>query len=201
MLRQGNSDRRAPASVKEFARKHPHPMGEWSGQSRSHVATMSEGDFRSTERSTVVRERGVVRIEHVSDDGEVTALGQQIPVLAGEVLDAAVMRRAALDQFLAEQVSDARDKDVLFSVHLKATMMKVSDPILFGHAVRAYFSDMFAAHGEALREAGVNANDGLAALLKAIDELAGEQREPSVQRSRRPTSTVRPWPWSTLTVA
>ncbi len=177
VLRQGNSDRRAPASVKEYARKHPHSMGEWSRQSRSHVATMSEGDFRSTERSTVARENGAVRIEHVSDGGEVTVLRPQTAVLAGEVLDAAVMRRAELDQFLSEQVSDARDKGVLFSVHLKATMMKVSDPILFGHAVRAYFSDVFAAHGDALRAAGVNANDGMAALMKAIDALAGEQRD------------------------
>ncbi len=176
VLRQGNSDRRAPESVKEYARRHPHSMGAWSRDSRSHVASMSSGDFRSTERSVVVPRKGAVRIEHVSPDGEVTVLKQSTPVLVGEVLDAAVMRQAALDEFLAEQVSDAKNRGVLFSVHLKATMMKVSDPILFGHAVRAYFATVFAEHGEVLNAAGVNANDGLAAMLKAIEGLPGEQR-------------------------
>ena len=176
VLRQGNSDRRAPESVKEYARRHPHSMGAWSHDSRSHVASMADGDFRSTERSVVVPGQGEVRIEHVSPDGQVTVLKHSTPVLVGEVLDAAVMRRAALDQFLAEQVSDAKDRGVLFSVHLKATMMKVSDPILFGHAVRAYFATVFADHGELLIAAGVNANDGLAAMLKAIEGLSGDQR-------------------------
>jgi isocitrate dehydrogenase len=176
VLRQGNSDRRAPESVKEYARRHPQSMGPWSRDSRSRVASMSDGDFRSTERSAVAQSQGEIRIEHVSPDGEVTVLKQSTPVLVGEVLDAAVMRRAALDDFLAEQVSDARDRGVLFSVHLKATMMKVSDPILFGHAVRAYFATVFAEHGEVLNAAGVNANDGLAAMLKAIEGLPSEQR-------------------------
>ena len=176
VLRQGNSDRRAPESVKEYARRHPHSMGAWSHDSRSHVASMADGDFRSTERSVVVPGQGEVRIEQVSPDGQVTVLKHSTPVLVGEVLDAAVMRRAALDQFLAEQVSDAKDRGVLFSVHLKATMMKVSDPILFGHAVRAYFATVFADHGELLNAAGVNANDGLAAMLKAIEGLSGDQR-------------------------
>ena len=126
-----------------------------------------------------------MRIEHVSPDGEVTVLKQSTPVLVGEVLDAAVMRRAALDEFLAEQVSDAKDKGVLFSVHLKATMMKVSDPILFGHAVRAYFATVFAEHGEVLNAAGVNANDGLAAMLKAIEGLPGDQRSAARGGDRR----------------
>ncbi len=177
VLRQGNSDRRAPASVKQYARNHPHSMGAWSRDSRSHVSTMSEGDFRSTERSVIIEHEGSVRIEHVAQDGTVTVLKDSTAVLAGEVLDAAVMRRAALDQFLAEQVREAKDQDVLFSVHLKATMMKVSDPIIFGHAVRAYFHELFEGHGDALRSAGVNANDGLAAVLKAIDELPESERE------------------------
>ncbi len=176
VLREGNSDRRAPSSVKQYARNHPHSMGEWSRDSRSHVTTMSDGDFRSTERSVTVQREGVVRIEHVAEDGSVTVLKETTPVLAREVLDASVMRRAALDEFLAEQVKDAAAEGVLFSVHLKATMMKVSDPIIFGHAVRAYFSELFEGHGETLRSLGVNANDGMAALLRAIESLPEDQR-------------------------
>jgi isocitrate dehydrogenase len=166
VLREGNSDRRAPASVKAFARKHPHSMGAWSPDSTSHVATMSGGDFRSTEQSVTVDADGVVRIEHVASDGTVTVLKERIAVLAGEVLDAAVMRRAALDAFLAEQVADAQRQGVLFSVHLKATMMKVSDPIVFGHAVRAVVGDVY----EAL---DASPNDGLGSLLSAHPEARG----------------------------
>jgi len=177
VLRQGNSDRRAPASVKEHARQHPHSMGEWSSGSKSHVATMSEDDFRATERSTTVRKDGAVRIEHVDPDGNETILKDEIAVKAGEVLDAAVMRRKALDAFLAEQIADAKEKGVLFSVHLKTTMMRVSDPIIFGHAVRAYFAKLFAEHADELKAAGVNPNDGLGALLKAIESLPEDQRQ------------------------
>ncbi len=163
VLREGNSDRRAPASAKAFARRHPHSMGAWSPDSRSHVATMSAGDFRSTERSVTVDADGAVRVEHVAADGTVTVLKERIAVLAGEVLDAAVMRRAALDEFLAEQVADAKALGVLFSVHLKATMMKVSDPIIFGHAVRAVA-------GEVYEGLDANPNDGLGSLLSAHPE-------------------------------
>ena len=176
VLRQGNSDRRAPASVKEHARQHPQLMGAWSPDSRSHVSTMSDDDFRSTERSVTVGEDGTVRIEHVDPDGNVTVLKDETPVKAGEVIDAAVMRRAALEDFLAEQLADAKERRVLFSVHLKTTMMRVSDPIIFGHVLRAYFADVFAEHGEALKSAGVNPNDGLGAMLKAIEVLPDEQR-------------------------
>jgi isocitrate dehydrogenase len=176
VLRQGNSDRRAPASVKEHARQHPHSMGKWSSESRSHVTTMTEDDFRATERSLTVERAGAVRIEHVDPDGDITVLKEKTAVKAGELLDAAVMRRAALDQFLADQVADAKARGVLFSVHLKTTMMRVSDPIIFGHAVRAYFAEVFKEHGEALKSAGVNPNDGLGALLKAIEALPDEQR-------------------------
>ena len=176
VLRQGNSDRRAPASVKEHARQHPQSMGAWSPDSRSHVSTMSDDDFRSTERSVTVGEDGTVRIEHVDPDGNVTVLKDETPVKAGEVIDAAVMRRAALEDFLAEQLADAKERGVLFSVHLKTTMMRVSDPIIFGHVLRAYFADVFAEHGEALKSAGVNPNDGLGAMLKAIEVLPDEQR-------------------------
>ncbi|MEA2191930.1 MAG: isocitrate dehydrogenase [Solirubrobacteraceae bacterium] len=163
VLREGNSDRRAPASAKAFARKHPHSMGAWSPDSRSHVATMSGGDFRATERSVTVGDDGAVRVEHVAADGTVTVLRDAIAVLAGEVLDAAVMRRTALDAFLAEQVADAKRRGVLFSVHLKATMMKVSDPIIFGHAVRAVVGDIYD---------GLDASpsDGLGSLLSAHPE-------------------------------
>ena len=161
VLREGNSDRRAPAPVKAFARSHPHSMGAWSPDSRTHVATMGEGDFRSTERSATVDQDGDVRIEHVAAGGEVTVLKESVPLLAGEVIDAAVMRRAALQEFLAEQVAEAREQDLLFSVHLKATMMKVSDPIIFGHAVRTLFGGLFD------KREGVSPSDGLGALTEA----------------------------------
>jgi isocitrate dehydrogenase len=177
VLREGNSDRRAPASVKAYARHHPHSMGQWSADSQSHVVTMTDGDFRATERSVTVAGEGEVRIEHVADDGTVTVLKARTPVLAGEVLDASVMRRAALDSFLAAEIADAKRRGVLFSVHLKATMMKVSDPIIFGHAVRAFFPSVFGDHQAALAAAGVSANDGMAALIGALDRLPDGERE------------------------
>jgi isocitrate dehydrogenase len=165
VLREGNSDRRAPASVKAFARKHPHSMGAWSGDSKTHVSTMGDGDFRSTERSTTVAEATDVRIEHVAADGTVTVLKASTPLQAGEVIDAAVMRRAALQEFFARQIAEAKEQGVLLSVHLKATMMKVSDPIIFGHAVRAFVGDeVFAGLDD------VSPNDGLASLLSAHPE-------------------------------
>jgi isocitrate dehydrogenase len=176
VLREGNSDRRAPDSVKAYARNHPHSMGEWSSDSQSHVSTMSDGDFRATEQSVTVADEGTVRIEHVSADGDVTVLKRDFPVLAGEVLDSAVMRRAALDAFLAEQVAEAKDQGVLYSVHLKATMMKVSDPIIFGHAVRTYFPAVFADHADTLAAADVSANDGMGALLRALDHVSDDER-------------------------
>ena len=176
VLRQGNSDRRAPASVKDYARRHPHPMGEWSSDTRSHVTTMSEDDFRSTERSHTVQRQGAVRIEHVDSDGKVTVLKERTRLLAGEIIDAAVMRRAGLEAFLAEQLEDTKQRGVLFSVQLKTTMMRVSDPIIFGHVVRTYFKDLFEEHGKDLKSVGVNPNDGLGALLKAIESLPDDRR-------------------------
>jgi isocitrate dehydrogenase len=164
VLREGNSDRRAPASVKAYAKRHPHSMGAWSPDSKSHVSAMDEGDFRSTERSVTVDAPGSVRIEHVTADGTVTVLKDKTEVLAGEVLDAAVMRRAALERFLAAQVAEAKQQGVLFSVHVKATMMKVSDPIIFGHAVRAVVGDVYDSYPDA------NPNDGLASLLGSHPE-------------------------------
>jgi isocitrate dehydrogenase len=177
VLREGNSDRRAPASVKQFARNHPHSMGAWSPESASHVATMTDGDFRHSETSFTATEATTLRIEHVAADGTVTVLKEKLPVLEGEIIDAAVMRRAALDAFLAEQVADAKERGVLFSVHLKATMMKVSDPILFGRAVVAYFPDVFAQFGEDLAAVGADPNDGLASVLTALGKLPADKRE------------------------
>jgi isocitrate dehydrogenase len=177
VLREGNSDRRAPASVKNFARSHPHSMGEWSNGSTSHVATMQDGDFRHSERSVTTGEAGELRIEHVAADGTVTVLKPSVAVQEGEVVDAAVMRSEALQAFLAEQVADAKAKGVLFSVHLKATMMKVSDPILFGHAVTAYFADVFAQYGDDLASVGADPNDGLASVLTALEKLPADKRD------------------------
>jgi isocitrate dehydrogenase len=173
VLREGNSDRRAPASVKAFARSHPHSMGAWSPESKSHVSTMADGDFRSTETSVTVPADDTLRIEFVGADGAPTVLKEAIPVLAGEIVDGAVMRRSALDAFLAEQIADAKEQGVLFSLHMKATMMKVSDPIIFGHAVRAYFGGVFTEFGDAL--AGANPNNGLASVLSSIAD--SPQRE------------------------
>jgi len=176
VLREGNSDRRAPASVKQYARKNPHSMGAWSPESKTHVATMESGDFRSNERSTTVAEATDACIELVADDGTTTVLKASTPLLAGEVIDATVMNKRALVGFLAEQIADAKATGVLFSLHLKATMMKVSDPIIFGHAVDAFLPDLFAEHGAALMEAGISPNDGLGNLLEAIQSLPTDQR-------------------------
>ena len=176
VLRQGNSDRRAPKAVKEYARKNPHSMGEWSPDSQTHVSTMSSGDFASNEQSVTVAEATSVRIEHVDPDGSVTVLKPDFALLAGEVIDSTVMDVAALRVFLAEQMSDAKARGVLFSLHLKATMMKVSDPIIFGHAVEVFFADVFERHGEALRTAGANPNNGLGGVLSAIATLPDDER-------------------------
>ncbi|MER5361137.1 NADP-dependent isocitrate dehydrogenase [Streptomyces sp. NPDC002785] len=171
VLREGNSDRRAPASVKNYAKAHPHRMGAWSADSKTNVATMGVDDFRSTEKSTVIAEAGSLRIELAGDDGSTTVLRESVPVLAGEVVDVAVMRVAALREFFTAQVARAKAEGVLFSVHLKATMMKVSDPIIFGHVVRAFFPNTFAKYGDVLAAAGLSPNDGLGAILKGLDSV------------------------------
>ncbi|MFE6099047.1 NADP-dependent isocitrate dehydrogenase [Streptomyces laurentii] len=171
VLREGNSDRRAPGAVKNYAKTHPHRMGAWTPESKTNVATMGENDFASTEKSTVIAEDTTLRFEHVAADGTVTELREPLKVIAGEVVDAAVLRAAALDTFLAEQVARAKAEGVLFSVHLKATMMKVSDPIIFGHVVRAFFPRTFATYGEVLAGAGLSANDGLGTIYKGLESL------------------------------
>ena len=176
VLRQGNSDRRAPRSVKEFAQANPPRMRAWPEDSQTHVATMDAGDFRSNERSVTLQANTTARIEHVATDGAVTVLKESLPLLAGEVLDATYMSRQALVDFLKEQVRDANEKGVLFSLHMKATMMKVSDPIIFGHAVRAYFADVFAKHRETFDRLGVNPNNGLGDVLAQIEALPDAER-------------------------
>src|SRR3954451_2955557 len=176
VLREGNSDRRAPASVKSYARKHPHSMGAWSSDSKSRVTTMNDGDFRHSEKSVTVAAADTLRIELVSADDTVV-LKDGLKVQAGEIVDAAVMHKAALQAFLAQQVAAAKAEGVLFSVHLKATMMKVSDPIIFGHVVKAYFADVFATFADDLASVGANPNDGLAAVLTAIGKLPQDKRD------------------------
>ncbi|MBU1214500.1 MAG: NADP-dependent isocitrate dehydrogenase [Gammaproteobacteria bacterium] len=160
VLREGNSDRRAAASVKQYARKHPHRMGKWEKTSKTHVAHMSSGDFYGSEKSVTVPEAASTRIEFVGKDGKVNVLKDKLALKAGEVIDAAVMSRKALRQFYAEQIAAAKKEDVLLSLHLKATMMKVSDPVMFGHAVSVFFQKVFDKHGAQLKEMGVNVNNG-----------------------------------------
>lgn len=176
VLREGNSDRRAPLSVKNYAKSHPHSMGAWSPDSKTNVATMSAGDFRNNEQSVTVESANTLRIEHVATDGTVTTLKASQPVLAGEVVDGTFMSKKALVAFLADAVQRAQADDVLFSLHMKATMMKVSDPIIFGHAVRVFFADVFATHADALAAAGANPNNGLGAVLGAIENLPADQK-------------------------
>ncbi|MGW9038020.1 NADP-dependent isocitrate dehydrogenase, partial [Streptomyces sp. NPDC055721] len=171
VLREGNSDRRAPASVKNYAKAHPHRMGAWTPESKTNVATMSDNDFASTEKSAVIAQDDTLRFEFTAADGTVSELREPLKVIAGEVVDAAVMRAAALRTFLSEQVARAKAEGVLFSVHLKATMMKVSDPIVFGHVVRAFFPATFAKYGEVLVAAGLTPNDGLGGVLKGLESL------------------------------
>jgi isocitrate dehydrogenase len=171
VLREGNSDRRAPASVKNYAKTHPHRMGAWSADSKTNVATMGENDFRSTEKSATIAEAGSLKIELVAEDGTTTVLRESVPVLKDEVVDASVLHVAELREFLTAQIARAKAEDILFSVHLKATMMKVSDPIIFGHVVRAFFPKTFEQYGATLAAAGLSPNDGLGGILKGLAAL------------------------------
>ena len=177
VLREGNSDRRAPKAVKNFAKKNPHRMGAWSSDSKTHVATMSHGDFRANEKSLTLPSDDSIKIEFISNNGESQVLKDNLKVLKGEVIDASVMSKKALLEFLREEVKDAKEKDVLFSLHMKATMMKVSDPIIFGHAVKVFFADIFEKYGEEIDNAGGDANSGLGDVLKAIESLPADKKE------------------------
>ncbi len=177
VLREGNSDRRAPLSVKNYARQNPHSMGAWTADSKTNVATMGKDDFRSNEKSVVIESEGTITIQLVREDGSVKVLKKAFPVQAGEVIDGTVMRAAALDEFLKAQVARAKEEGVLFSAHLKATMMKVSDPIIFGHVVKAYFAELFDTYGKQLAAAGISPNNGLAAILSSLEDLPEDVRE------------------------
>ena len=177
VLREGNSDRRAPKAVKAFAQQNPHRMGAWDANSESHVATMKSGDFRSNEKSVTVPEATSVKIEFTNEKGEKTVLKDNLALEAGEVMDATFMRKKALVAFLEEQIADAKAKGVLFSLHMKATMMKVSDPIIFGYGVKAFFKPVFEKHGAVLEELGVDIRNGFGDLVSKIQELPEAQRK------------------------
>lgn len=177
VLREGNSDRRAPKPIKNYAKKNPHSMGEWSADSKTHVATMSHGDFKSNEKSLTLEGDTAVRIEHLQDNGEITVLKAEIPLLKGEIIDATVLSKDALIAFLEKAYRDAKDSGVLFSVHLKATMMKVSDPIIFGHVMHVYFNELFTKHAQVFELLGISANDGLENLYIRIKKLDGSKRK------------------------
>ncbi|ACS29994.1 isocitrate dehydrogenase, NADP-dependent [Micrococcus luteus] len=177
VLREGNSDRRAPKAVKEYAKRFPHSMGEWTPDSKTAVATMGADDFRANEQSVTLPAADVLTIEFTDEDGKTTVLKEGLKVLKGEVVDGTFMSAKALDAFLAEQVKRAKEEGILFSAHLKATMMKVSDPVIFGHVVKAYFSELFEKYGEQLAAAGLSANNGLAAIEGGLDKLDAETAE------------------------
>lgn len=177
VLREGNSDRRAPKAVKNYAKAHPHTMGEWSSDSKTHVATMSHGDFKSNEKSLTLSNADEVRIELVDADGNTTVLKDKLALLKGEVIDATVMSKKALVEFLTKEIADAREKGILLSLHFKATMMKVSDPIIFGHALEVYFSELFKNYSDTFEKLGINPNDGLETLFDKIGKLPEDQHK------------------------
>ena len=176
VLREGNSDRRAPKAIKNYARKNPHSMGAWSSDSKTHVATMSAGDFAHNEKSTTVDKATSVSIKHIADNGTETILKDSIPLLDGEIIDATVMNKKALVSFLEAHVADAKEQGVLLSLHMKGTMMKVSDPIIFGHAVKVFFKDLFEKHADTFNKIGVNANIGFTNVLSNLDEVSAEKK-------------------------
>ncbi len=176
VLREGNSDRRAPKAVKNYAKANPHRMGAWTSDSKTHVATMTHGDFRSNEKSVTVPEATDVKIELVSNDGSVTVLKESTPLQAKEIIDATVMSKKALVEFLQEEIQDAKDENILFSLHMKATMMKVSDPIIFGHAVKVFFKDVFDKHAALFKELGVDVNNGFGDLVAKLKELPADKQ-------------------------
>jgi isocitrate dehydrogenase len=177
VLREGNSDRRAPKAVKNYAKNNPHSMGAWTSDSKTHVATMSEGDFAHNEKSVTIAEATTITIEHTDGNGNTSVLKNSFPLLKGEIIDATVMSKTALISFFEKEVADAREKNLLFSLHMKGTMMKVSDPIIFGHAVKIYFKDVFEKYSDTIKALGVNVNSGLGNLLERIQELPDAERK------------------------
>jgi isocitrate dehydrogenase len=177
VLREGNSDRRAPKAVKNYAKKHPHSMGKWSSDSKTHVATMDHGDFFHNEKSLTTTEATSITIQHVDAQNNTTTLKNSFALLKGEIIDATVLSKKALIDFLTEQVADAKAKNVLFSIHMKATMMKVSDPIIFGHAVKVFFKDLFAKYETTFEDLGVDVNNGFGNLVEKLQELPEAKRK------------------------
>ncbi|MEX0362545.1 MAG: NADP-dependent isocitrate dehydrogenase, partial [Allomuricauda sp.] len=177
VLREGNSDRRAPKAIKNYAKKNPHTMGAWSPDSKTHVATMDHGDFRNNEKSLTLSSADDVRIELVDASGKATVLKEKVVLQKGEVIDATVMSKKALVDFLTKEIANAKEENLLLSLHFKATMMKVSDPIIFGHALEAYFSNLFTEYKDTFEELGINANNGLETLLDKLQELPAAKRE------------------------
>ncbi len=177
VLREGNSDRRAPKAVKNYAKKNPHSMGAWSSESKTHVATMNGGDFFANEKSLTIAEPTTIKIQHLAASGNVTVLKEKTALLTGEIIDATVLNKTALISFLEKEIADAKSQGVLFSLHMKATMMKVSDPIIFGHAVKVFFKDVFVKHGALLEQIGVNVNNGFGNLMDKIQELPKVKRD------------------------
>lgn len=176
VLREGNSDRRAPKAVKNFAKNNPHSMGEWSKNSKTHVATMSSGDFAHNEKSVTLPNATSINIEHFDSNGKKTMLKQNLALQKGEIIDATIMSKKKLISFLEKEIADAKEQNVLFSLHMKATMMKISDPIIFGHAVKVFFKDLFAKHQETFSKIGVNVNNGFGNLLANLQEISEEKR-------------------------
>ena len=177
VLREGNSDRRAPKPVKQYARKNPHSMGKWSSDSKSHVATMDHGDFNNNEKSVTINKDTTVKIVHTDSQGNETILKNNISLLSGEIIDSTLMSKKALISFIEKQIADAKEQNILFSLHMKATMMKISDPIIFGHVVKTYFKDVFKKHSEVFNKIGVNVNNGLGNLINEIKELPTLKQE------------------------
>jgi len=177
VLREGNSDRRAPKAVKNYAKKNPHSMGAWSSESKTHVATMSTGDFAHNEKSLTLKGATKITIEHTDSKGKKTVLKESFPLLKDEIIDATIMSKKALIEFFEEQVEDTLDKSILFSLHMKGTMMKVSDPIIFGHAVRVFFKDLFEKHGKTFKKIGVDVNNGFGNLLEKLSDLPEDKRD------------------------
>ncbi len=193
VLREGNSDRRVAAPVKAYAQKNPHKMGIWSKASRTHVAHMQTGDFFGSEQSTTVKNATNVVIEHVSPDGTVTVLKESTPLEAGEVIDAACMSVKALKAFYEAEIQDAKDTDILLSLHLKATMMKISDPILFGHCVKAYFKEAFEKHAETLNKIGANPNNGLGSVYSSLENKLPPDEAAAIKADFEACYENRPW--------
>ena len=176
VLREGNSDRRAPKPVKQYAKNNPHSMGAWSADSKSHVATMSSGDFRNNEKSVTINGNKTISIVHTTKDGKISTLKENLQLLDGEIIDATFMSKKALVRFIENQIQEAKDTGVLFSLHMKATMMKVSDPIIFGHVVKIFFKDVFEKHSSILEELDVNPNNGFGDLISKIENLPADQK-------------------------